>query len=102
MYNVLFSWEAQADLNDIMDDYDQQKYKGGLEFFAKLDIVLLLLEKNPFIFATKIRHFRRTFINNAPYVLYYHILEAEKDVEIIAIIHNKRGMDFIRRKLDLK
>ena len=99
MYKVFLSWEAQEDLNDIMDDYDRKKYKSGLTFFAKLDKVLVLLESNPHIFAKKILHFRRAFIAKSPFVLYYQIIEAEKDVEILAIIHNKRGSAFIKRKL---
>lgn len=102
MYKVFFSWEAQEDLNDIMDDYDSKKLKSGLAFFAKLDKVLVLLETNPQIFAQKILHFRRAFIKKSPYVIYYQIIEEDKDVEILTILHNKRGSDFIRRKLKLK
>jgi len=102
MYKVFFSWEAQADLNDIMDDYDSKKPKSGLAFFAKLDKVLVLLEANPHVYAKKILHFRRAFIKKSPYVVYYQIIEVYKDVEILTILHNKRGGDFIRRKLKLK
>ncbi len=85
-----------------MDDYDSKKHKGGLTFFAKLDKVLVFLEANPHVYAKKIRHFRRAFIKKSPYVLYYQIIEADKDVEILTILHNKRGGDFIRRKLKMK
>jgi len=102
MYKVFFSWDAQADLNDIMDDYDTKKHKGGLAFFAKLDKVLVLLESNPHVFTKKILHFRRAFIKKSPFVVYYQIIEEDKDVEILTILHNKRGTDFIKRKLKLK
>lgn len=102
MYKVFFSWEAQEDLNDIMDDYDRKKTKGGLAFFAKLDKVLVLLEANPYVFAEKILHFRRAFVQKSPFIIYYQIIEEDKDVEILTILHNKRGGDFIKRKLKLK
>ena len=35
MYSLFFSWEAQEDLNDIMDYYDTKKTKGGLGTCAK-------------------------------------------------------------------
>lgn len=101
MYNVFFSWDAQTDLNDIMDDYDNKKHKGGLAFFAKLDKVLELLESNPTVFAKKILHFRRAFIKKSPFVVYYQIIEADKEVEILTILHNKRGTAFIKRKLKM-
>lgn len=102
MYNVFFSWEAQEDLNDIMDDYDSKKLKSGLAFFAKLDKVLVLLESSPQIFSKKISNFRRAFIQKSPYILYYQIIEEDKDVEILTILHNKRGMKFIKKKLKIK
>lgn len=102
MYKVFFSWEAQEDLNDIMEDYDLKKYKGGLAFFAKLDKILVLLEANPHVYAKKMLHFRRAFIQKSPFILYYQIIEADKDVEVLTILHNKRGADFIKRKLKLK
>ena len=74
MYKVFFSWEAQEDLNDIMDDYDSKKPKGGLAFFAKKDKVLVILEANPHVFVQKILHFRRAFIKKSPYVIYYQII----------------------------
>jgi len=102
MYKVFFSWDAQADLNDIIDDYDSKKHKSGLAFFAKLDKVLVLLESNPHVFEKKILHFRRAFIKKSPFVVYYQIIEEDKDVEILTILHNKRGTDYIKRKLKMK
>jgi len=95
MYSIIFSWSAQEDLNDIMDEYDSKKFKGGLEFFAKLDKVVVLLEQNPYVYADRILHFKRAFITDSPYILFYQIIQKDKDVEILAIIHNKRGNDLL-------
>ncbi len=101
MYKVFFSWEAQEDLEEIMDNYDRKKANSGLVFFAKVDKVLGLLESTPKLFKKKILHFRRAIIGKSPYVIYYQIIEEDKDVEILAILHGKRGSDFIKRKLNI-
>lgn len=80
MYKVFFSWAAQEDLNDIMDDYDSKKPKSGLAFFAKLDKVLVLLEANPHVYAKKILHFRRAFIKD---LLLWFIIKLSKQIKML-------------------
>lgn len=73
----------------------------GIKFYLKIQDVLQLITQNPRLFKQTIGTYHRAFIKSYPYVIYYHVDEANQMIIVVAIIHNKRGIDYIKGRLGI-
>ena len=101
-YSLNISNQALDDLDEITEYYDILNKNDGAVFYEHFDTVCLMLEKSPRMFQKKIGRHRRAFIKNYPYVIYYFIREPFQTIYITAILHEKRGIEYIRKKLSGK
>ena len=91
MYNVLPSKDAEIDVKEILEWYENICPKLGADFY---DEVLMKFEtivaKYPKIAQIVHKNARKLSLNRFPYNLIYTIDETKKEVRILAIVHDKR------------
>jgi len=101
MYKILLVQNARFDINDIQDYYDSVKTRGGFAFSLELENAIERLEENPYLFVQQFPTIRRSFIQNYPYVIFYRILEIQKEVQVLALLHEKRNGEYIKKRLGI-
>ncbi len=101
MYNLSLTNSAENDLDEILESLELVRPMGSFNFSLQIENIFERIERNPYIFEKRILHFRRAFIDKHPYIFYYSVLESLNEIEVIAIVHNKRGIQYIKRKLGI-
>jgi len=100
MFQVVFSKNAEIDLNEIGEWY--RKIRQGLEaeFLICVEAEIEIIKKTPLIYKKFFLGIRKAIINKFPYGIYY--LVQEKQIIVLAIAHHKRGAKIIKQKLKNK
>jgi plasmid stabilization system protein ParE len=80
--------EAEADLVEAFDWYDDRRAGLGNEFLTAVDTALEQIIENPLRFAVLYRNVRRTLVRRFPYKVFFYT-KANQAV-VIGIIHVKR------------
>ena len=80
--------EAEADLTEGRDWYEEQREALGGEFLTAVDEVFDRIRETPELYAAEYKAIRRAGMNRFPYVVYYHILG--DIVEVVAVQHGSR------------
>lgn len=95
-YTVDFTAAAEADLDDIIDWYNQFNTALADDFMAKLNVIVQQLEKNPEQFQKIHKSFRKANIDRFPYKIIYRT--ERQSIIVIAIAHHKRKAYWKKRK----
>ncbi|MCL2417247.1 MAG: type II toxin-antitoxin system RelE/ParE family toxin [Bacteroidales bacterium] len=91
MYNVIFSEDAEIDTEQVMDWYENIYPKLGSDFYDEvLKKIENIVVKYPKIAQIVYRNARKLSLNRFPYNLIYTIDDTKKEVQILAIVHDKR------------
>ncbi len=90
---------AAKDFSEIADFYALKSESVSANFVTALGNCLTLLQKNPLIGIAFFWFCRKIVLKKFPYCVYYKVNEKEQVVEIVAIIHHKRGIRTVRKKL---
>ena len=91
MYSVFLTSEAQADRLQIMDWYDPILSKLAQEFYEEVSHkVEVFVAKYPKIAPIVYKNARKLPLKRFPYNLIYIIDETKKEIQILAIVHDKR------------
>jgi plasmid stabilization system protein ParE len=85
---VLFTAEAEADVEEAFQWYEAQRPGLGAAFRHALDVGVASVENGPEAYAVVHRNTRRALLPKFPYGLYYRVLEYS--VLVVACIHAKR------------
>ncbi len=72
-YNLFVTQEAELDIVEISQWYEQQKQGLSKEFLLSIKEVFELLIKNPFIFVKVYKEIHRALTKKFPYQLFYKI-----------------------------
>lgn len=80
--------EAEADMAEAFDWYDERRAGLGGEFLAEVNAVFEKVIEHPLRFAVLYRDVRRALVRRFPYKVFFYI-EAHKAV-VIGVIHAKR------------
>ena len=102
MYKLFLSQAAEDETEDIIAYYEQIRATLGMQFFSYFYDACELLKQNPFVYQTIFLKVGRTFIKGFPYKIFYTIDEEQQEIEVIAIIHNKRGAAYIKKRLGME
>ena len=86
---------ARKDLIDSEEYYDQQYFGLGLEFLDEGHDVITRICESPEIWQIIYKDVRRCYFNRFPFHIIYRI--REKQIEIIAIDHNKRKPNYWKK-----
>jgi len=92
---AIVSNEAEKDIQQIQDWYEEQGKGLGNKFILSLSEAIKLLRKFPKIYAEVENEIRKAVLSKYPYAVYYSPNEAEGIVDILAIIHTSRSPEFL-------
>ena len=85
---VEFRPEAEADLLNARDWYEEQQAGVGEMFWAAVESAVTRISAMPEMYVKTLRDFRRAKIRKFPYVIYYRVLSDR--IEMIAVLHASR------------
>ena len=84
----VFRPEAQADLLQMRDWYEQQQSGLGEAFSVAIDEAINRLAAMPEMYPMVFRDVRRVKLRKFPYLIYYRVLLDR--IEVIAVLHGSR------------
>jgi len=102
MYQLKILSTVSDEIDAIVEDYEQNRDLSGIKFYLKLQDIFQLIAQNPRLFKKTVGKFRRAFVKSYPYVIYYYSDEVSQTLIVVAIIHHKRGIDYIKGKLGIE
>ncbi len=94
---IVFRPEAQSDLEDSFNWYENQRRGLGSEFFLCVEVCLEKIGRNPKLFSVVYKDLRRALIRRFPYQVLYQ--EKEDKIIIFAIFHVKRNSKIWEKRL---
>ena len=80
--------EAQTDLLEARDWYEQQRPGLGDAFAEAVEEMLARIKEMPELYAAMLREVRRGKLRRFPYVVYYRVLSDR--IEVIGVLHGSR------------
>jgi len=89
--------EAEADMTEGFQWYQERRDSLGFEFLGEIKTVLEKITENPLRHAELYRSARRSLVRRFPFAVIY-IFESSK-VEVIAAAHVKRDPKFWHRRV---
>ncbi len=97
MRQIIVRPEAEAEVQQAFDWYEEQSKGLGLEFLRAIEACLSGVTRNPFAYTVvKDPNVRRALVRRFPYVLFYLI--DEEAIVVIAVFNVKRRpIDWLRR-----
>ena len=87
-YSLLIRPEAELDIQDAYQFYEERSQGLGSEFVRSIDACFSSIGRNPMAYPTVYRNIRRALIRKFPYGIFY-LVEYEKIV-VIACFHAKQ------------
>jgi plasmid stabilization system protein ParE len=89
--------EAEAEVQQAFDWYEEQSEGLGLEFLRAIDACLSGVKRNPFAYTVvKVPNVRRALVRRFPYALFY--LVDDEAIIVIALFNVKRQpIDWTKR-----
>ncbi|MBN3905920.1 MAG: type II toxin-antitoxin system RelE/ParE family toxin [Nostoc sp. NMS1] len=88
IYQLIISREAELDIQDGFEWYEQRSSGLGSEFVRAVDSSLALIGRNPLAYPQVYRQVRRVLIRRFPYGVMYIL--SQDVITIIACFHVKR------------
>ena len=89
--------EAEADIAEAFDWYEEQVLGLGSDFLLCLDAVLNEIRRNPLLYPQIHRKARRALVRRFPYqILYVYI---DETITVIAVFHAKRNPKIWKKRL---
>lgn len=94
-YKIYYTKEAIALIESAMSYYEKEALGLDNRFQFELNKCISQIEKHPKLFSKNKENHRRAVLGSSfPYSIYYKINETEKSVEIYAVLHQSRNIDF--------
>ena len=97
-YKILIKQEAELDLQDAYNWYEENSRGLGSEFIRVIDASLSTIQRNPFAYPEVYKKIRRKLIRRFPYGIFY-LIESET-IYVIACFHVKRDPQQWRKRLN--
>ncbi len=95
-YEIFVQREAQLEVQEIFDYYEQKSEGLGFEFMRSLDATLQSVRRNPLSYQAIYKESRRVLLRKFPYALFYVVEETR--IVVIACFNQKRHpIDWLRR-----
>lgn len=101
MYEILFSFQAENEIEDAAQWYESQRKGLGFEFSLAFDEALHFLETNPKMYAVIYKEVRSVLLKKFPYSIFYILSESKKEVYIFAVIHSSRDPEIWQSRVEL-
>mgnify|MGYP001363849670 CR=1 FL=1 len=88
-YHLLVRPEAEADIEESFNWYEDEMPGLGHEFRYTLRSTLSLVRSNPFLFPVVYRQVRRALVKRFPHTVFFFV--ENEDVIVTACVHHKRN-----------
>ena len=93
---LILAPEAEAEIAEAADWYDQQKSGLGVEFVLAVASTLAAIHENPFQYQIVWKEYRRAGIARFPYGLIYRL--TDRELMVIACFHGRRNPRIWRKR----
>ncbi len=100
-YEPLFSSEAEMDLEEAVEWYEEQRTGLGLEFSLRFEEALQFLRENPAMYARIYNEVRSVLMKQFSHCIFYLINEQNKEVQIFAVVHTSRNPEIWQLRTEL-
>ena len=100
-YRLLLSQEAESDIQEAVEWYENQRGGLGFEFALAFEESLQFLETNPKIYAAVYKEVRSVSMKKFPYSIFFIISDSENEVKVFAVVHTSRNPDIWQTRSDL-
>ncbi len=94
---VIIRPEAEADMAEGFDWYENRRAKLGHEFMAEVEAIFRKIEDNPLRYAVIYRDVRRALVRRFPYKVFYYITSDQ--AEVIGVVHARRHPRFWQQRI---
>lgn len=94
---LLLAPEAEHDISDAYDWYEQRRVGLGEEFLSCVEICLQIVQRSPVLHATIHEDYRRALIRRFPYAVFYEF--DGKQVTVYCVFHTSRDPEKWRARL---
>ena len=98
-YRVKVDQNAEAELDEAMAWYEAKQTGLGLRLLDEFYDTVSFLKERPEIYSPVYMNFRRAPVKQFPFVVFYAIDEAQKQVIILSVWHTNRDPEKIESKL---
>jgi plasmid stabilization system protein ParE len=96
--DFIISPEAEADIAEARDWYDEQRPGLGAEFVWAVDVALVRIQQNPLQYQIARGRYRRATLNRFPYTLLYNV--TDEVIRVVACAHGKRHPTVWQERMD--
>ena len=100
-YSIIISPPAEVELHQIQEYYDNLVFGLGKQFILKFEETLKFLETHPYLYSIIKDEIRKAVMNDYPYSIFYSVDNQKEEVEILAIIHNRRDPKYWKKRIKL-
>ena len=97
-YKVIIRPEAEEDMKEAFSWYENKRLGLGYDFLLQADAGIRFIERNPEVHPLEYKRTRRHLIKRFPYKIIY--LFGNEKIIILAVIHGKRSLNLIKRRID--
>jgi plasmid stabilization system protein ParE len=87
-YEIFVQRDAEREVQEVFDYYEEKSEGLGFEFLRSLDAALQSVKRNPLSYQTIYKESRRVLLRKFPYALFYVV--EEKRIVVIACFNQKR------------
>ena len=98
-YHVLILSEAELDIDNAFIWYELNQIGLGNKFYESVNKSVHFIQSRPFSCAEMYKGIRRFVIRKFPYGIYYKVNIADKEIQIVGIIHFKRSLKVLRKRI---
>lgn len=95
-HHLLVRSEAEADIEESFNWYEDECPGLGHEFRNALSSTIALMRSNPQLFPVIHRHIRRAIVKRFPHAFFFFI--ADETVIVTACVHHKRDPKIWKRR----
>ena len=85
---LILGLEAETEIAEARDWYDQRSPGLGAEFVGAVDATLVAIQQNPFQYQAVWRQFRRAGLRRFPYSLIYIV--SDRQIIVVSCFHGRR------------
>ncbi len=89
--------EAEADLAEGFNWYEERRTGLGFEFLDRVKFVLRKIEENPLRYSATYQNVRLALVGRFPYKILYLVEDAS--AEVIGVVHVKRSPQFWQKRV---
>lgn len=97
-YNIELSDEAEADLDDSYNYYNEISFSVADTFIKQIGLSFDFIKQNPEVSPVILRSLRKFVVVRFPFVIYYRLIE--ETIQVVAIFHTSRNPKIWNERLN--